>query len=166
MKLPKIGFKFKMNIGGRLALGFAAVSVVLAAAVQVFKENGIENERLTAEQETNKQKAEEEKKHALMEMADSLEKNVGGGVDALSTSTTPASAVEEQRAATGEISRNVQEAASGTREVSSNIAGVSEAARDTGSAAEEMKNAAGGLSEQSALLRKEVESFLKDIRTA
>jgi len=33
MKFPNISFKFKMNIGGRLALGFAAVAVVLAVAV-------------------------------------------------------------------------------------------------------------------------------------
>ncbi len=40
MKLPKIGLKFKMNIGGRLALGFAAVSVVLAAAVGITPVQG------------------------------------------------------------------------------------------------------------------------------
>ncbi|MBT6828405.1 MAG: hypothetical protein HOA58_02705, partial [Rhodospirillaceae bacterium] len=43
MKFPTIGFRFKMNIGGRLALGFAAVSVVLAVAVGItlFKVNSI-----------------------------------------------------------------------------------------------------------------------------
>jgi methyl-accepting chemotaxis protein len=60
----------------------------------------------------------------------------------------------------------VQEAATGTQEVSSNIGGVGQAAQETGSAAEQMKTAAGGLSEQPALPRKEVESFLKDIRAA
>ncbi|MBT6828826.1 MAG: methyl-accepting chemotaxis protein, partial [Rhodospirillaceae bacterium] len=81
-------------------------------------------------------------------------------------STTIASAVEEQRAATGEISRNVQEAATGTQEVSSNISGVHEAAQETGSAAVQVKNAATELSQQSILLRQEVETFLKEIRAA
>ena len=46
-----------------------------------------------------------------------------------------ASAVEQQSAATQEISRNVHEAARGPQEVSSNIAGVKQAATDTGAAA-------------------------------
>ena len=81
-------------------------------------------------------------------------------------STTVASAVEEQRAATGEISRNVQEAATGTQEVTSNISGVHEAAQETGSAAVQVKNAATELSQQSVVLRQEVETFLKEIRAA
>jgi methyl-accepting chemotaxis protein len=81
-------------------------------------------------------------------------------------STTVASAVEEQRAATGEISRNVQQAAIGTQEASSNSTGVNDAAQETGAAAVQMKNAAGELSQQSTALRQEVETFLKDIRAA
>ena len=49
--------------------------------------------------------------------------------------TTIASAVEEQGAATKEISRNVQQAAPGTNDVSSNIAGVTQAAGETGQSA-------------------------------
>jgi len=43
VKLPISGFSFKMNIGGRLALGFAALAVILAIAVGVtlFKVNSI-----------------------------------------------------------------------------------------------------------------------------
>jgi methyl-accepting chemotaxis protein len=92
---------------------------------------------------------------------------IGGMIGEISEiSTTIASAVEEQRAATGEISRNVQQAATGTQEVTSNITGVSDAAQQTGAAAEQMKAAAGQLSEQSSALRHEVETFLKDIRAA
>ncbi len=82
------------------------------------------------------------------------------------TSTSVASAVEEQRAATGEISRNVQEAATGTQEVSSSITGVNEAAQQTGSAAEQMTNAASQLSGQADRLGREVEKFLSDVRAA
>ncbi len=43
MKTPKINLNFKMNIGGRLALGFLAISIVLAAAVGItlFKTENI-----------------------------------------------------------------------------------------------------------------------------
>lgn len=48
--------------------------------------------------------------------------------------STIASAVEEQGAATQEISRNVQQAAGGTQQVSANIADVERGASETGSA--------------------------------
>ncbi len=77
-----------------------------------------------------------------------------------------AAAVEEQGAATQEISRNVQEAASGTQEVNSNIAGVTQAATQTGTSANEVLQAAGELSQQSEVLRTEVDSFIQKVRAA
>ncbi|HVM85858.1 MAG TPA: MCP four helix bundle domain-containing protein [Candidatus Binatia bacterium] len=81
-------------------------------------------------------------------------------------STAIASAVEEQGAATQEISRNVQQAAQGTTEVSSNITGVTEAARQTGSAAANVLGSAGELSQNGALLQKQVDEFLRTVRAA
>ena len=80
--------------------------------------------------------------------------------------TTIASAVEEQGAATQEIARNVEQAAAGTQEVSSNIGGVNQAASDTGAAATQIQSAAGELSQQSELLRTEVDKFLVNVRAA
>jgi methyl-accepting chemotaxis protein len=77
-----------------------------------------------------------------------------------------ASAVEEQGAATREIARNIQQAASGTQEVSTNITGVTQAAGDTGHAATQMLSATGELAKQSETLRAEVDSFLRDIKSA
>jgi methyl-accepting chemotaxis protein len=79
-------------------------------------------------------------------------------------STAIASAVEEQGAATQEISRNVQQAAAGTQEVASNITGVSEAASQTGSAAGQVLDSAGELARNGALLKTRVESFLHAVR--
>jgi methyl-accepting chemotaxis protein len=75
-----------------------------------------------------------------------------------------ASAVEEQGAATREIARNIQQAATGTQEVSSNITGVTQAAGDTGHAAGQMLSATSELAKQSETLRREVDSFLTDIK--
>lgn len=75
-----------------------------------------------------------------------------------------ASAVEEQGAATGEIARNVQEAAEGTRQVTENIAGVTQASVETGRMSNEVLTASNELSEQAALLRREVDKFLSNVR--
>jgi methyl-accepting chemotaxis protein len=77
-----------------------------------------------------------------------------------------AAAVEQQGAATQEISRNVQEASSGTQEVSSNIAGVNTAASETGRAAKEVLEAAGQLNQQADTLKLEVAKFLNEVRAA
>ncbi|HEY9163229.1 MAG TPA: methyl-accepting chemotaxis protein [Magnetovibrio sp.] len=78
--------------------------------------------------------------------------------------STIAAAVEEQGAATQEIARNVEQAAAGTNEVSSNITGVNQAAADTGHSAGELLSAATELSQQSEMLRSEVNTFLDNIR--
>jgi methyl-accepting chemotaxis protein len=75
-------------------------------------------------------------------------------------------AVEEQTAATQEITRNVQQAASGTQEVSRNIDGVSKAVEKSGSTATEVLAAADDLAEQSQALRREVDQFLITVRAA
>lgn len=77
-----------------------------------------------------------------------------------------AAAVEEQGAATGEISRNAQEAASGTEQVDRNIAEVSKASVETGNAANDVLDASRGLSQQTELLRNEVDKFLTAVKAA
>ena len=81
-------------------------------------------------------------------------------------STTIASAVEEQGAATQEIARNVQEASAGTQQVSANINGVSDAATETGRSSSQLLDAAGELARQSDTLRGEVEGFLEYLKSA
>ena len=77
-----------------------------------------------------------------------------------------ASAVEQQSAATQEISRNVHEAARGTQEVSSNIAGMKQAATDTGAAAGQLLGAAQQVSRQAEELSGEVGHFIADVKAA
>ncbi len=81
-------------------------------------------------------------------------------------SSSIASAVEEQSAATREITRNVQEAAGGTRDVSRNIASVSEAVDGAGAIAGQFKHSADALVEQANALRGEVDEFLAGLRAA
>jgi methyl-accepting chemotaxis protein len=77
-----------------------------------------------------------------------------------------AAAVEEQGAATQEISRNVQEAARGTTEVANNIANVNRGASETGSASSQVLHSARSLSSESAQLRTQVQGFVDTVRAA
>ena len=74
--------------------------------------------------------------------------------------------VEEQGAATQEISRNVQQAAQGTMQVSSNITDVQRGATETGSASTQVLSAARMLSGDSTRLKSEVSKFLTNVRAA
>ena len=82
------------------------------------------------------------------------------------TAATIAAAVEQQGAATQEISRNIAQAAAGTSEVSSNIAGVTHAASETGTAASQVLSSAGELSRNGERMKQEVETFLHGVRAA
>ena len=80
--------------------------------------------------------------------------------------TAVATAVEEQSASTQEITRNVHQAAAGTQDVSKNVAGTLEGAEASGTAASQVLSAAGDLSQQSEVLRGEVEKFVSSLRVA
>ncbi|MDQ0390355.1 methyl-accepting chemotaxis protein [Labrys monachus] len=77
-----------------------------------------------------------------------------------------AGAVEQQGAATAEIARNCQQAATGTHQVTQNISGVGQAAEMTGAASTQLMTLSTGLSSQAADLRKVVETFVKDFAAA
>jgi methyl-accepting chemotaxis protein len=83
-----------------------------------------------------------------------------------SISDMVAGAVEQQRAMTQEIARNIREAASGTEEVAENIGTVTSTANETGSSAALVLDSATELARQSELMRSEVNSFLATIRAA
>ena len=72
--------------------------------------------------------------------------------------------MEQQSAATAEISRNVQEAATGTRDVSENIATVTRSATETGEAASKVLENSGQLSEQAEIMGVEVDKFLDEVK--
>jgi methyl-accepting chemotaxis protein len=79
---------------------------------------------------------------------------------------TIAAAVEEQGAATQEISRNVQEAAHGTAHVARNIVDVNHGAAETGSASAQVLASAKALAGEGNKLKVEVDKFLHTVRAA
>jgi methyl-accepting chemotaxis protein len=94
-------------------------------------------------------------------------KRIGGTIGEVSqVATSIASAVEQQGAATQEITRSTQQAARLTKDVLENVSGVTSGADATGSAAQGVKSAAEGLGRQAEQLRHQVDDFLRKIRTA
>ncbi|WP_417827781.1 methyl-accepting chemotaxis protein [Thalassospira sp.] len=78
--------------------------------------------------------------------------------------TAIASAVEEQGAATAEISGNVQQAAAGTNEVSSSIGIVRNTSQETGEAASNVQAGATQLAAEARNLDQQVRNFLDRLR--
>jgi methyl-accepting chemotaxis protein len=73
--------------------------------------------------------------------------------------TTIAAAVEEQTATTGEVVRNVAEAATGGVQISENVAGVAEAAQTTSAGIAQAQSASADLARMSAELQQIVSRF-------
>src|SRR5882757_1414603 len=140
---------------GEAGRGFAVVaSEVKALAEQTAKATGEIGQQITGIQA-----ATQDSVNAI--------KDISGTIGRLSEiSSTIAAAVEEQGAATQEISRNVQQAALGTSEVSSNISNVQRGASETGSASSQVLSAAQSLSVESNRLKLEVGKFLNSVRAA
>jgi methyl-accepting chemotaxis protein len=94
-------------------------------------------------------------------------KRIGQTIGEVSeVSSSIASAVEEQGAATQEITRNTQEASRGTQAVSANIAGVSQGANETGESASKVLAGADDLGAQATKLKAEVDRFLSEVRAS
>ncbi len=92
---------------------------------------------------------------------------IGGTIHEMSEiATAIAAAMEEQRAAAGEITRSAQEAADGTRDVFSNIQEVDQATSETGESAGQVLEASLAVSRQSDELKAAVEQFLTEVRAA
>jgi methyl-accepting chemotaxis protein len=140
---------------GEAGRGFAVVaSEVKALAEQTAKATGEIGLQITGIQA-----ATHDSVGAIKEIGDTI-----GRMSEISSAI--AAAVEQQGAATQEISRNIQHAAQGTSQVSSNITDVQRGASETGAASAQVHSAAKSLSVESNRLKLEVGKFLCSVRAA
>jgi methyl-accepting chemotaxis protein len=140
---------------GEAGRGFAVVaSEVKALAEQTAKATGEIGQHIGAIQT-----ATQDSVGAIREIGDTIARMS-------EISSTIAAAVEEQGAATQEISRNIQHAAQGTSDVSANIGEVQRGAGETGAASAQVHSAAQSLSQESNRLKSEVARFLDSVRAA
>ncbi|MCK7612290.1 methyl-accepting chemotaxis protein [Roseibium sediminicola] len=135
----------------------------MARAVEVFKTNAIRTRELEAEQREQSERAEAEKKRAMMELADSFENSVGRIVEAVSTSSakleenagsmsTTAEQTQQQSstvaAAAEQASANVQTVASAAEELSSTVTEISRQVQQSSQVAESASSEAQRTNDQ------------------
>ena len=138
---------------GEAGKGFAVVA-------NEVKELARQTARATEEIERKIASVQDDATRAVRDIGD-----ISGVIGTINQiSGTIAAAVEEQNAATGEISRNVTEAAHGTADVTLNIAGVTVAAGESGHTAETLNGSAAALNAEAVRLGGAVESFLGKLR--
>lgn len=135
----------------RLAAGDLAVKIPaegrqdeigkMANAVRVFKENAVDRQRLTEEQEVTKARVEREKVELMNSLADDFETNIGGLISGVSNAVAALEETARNMALTAEqtkekstsvarsaeqTSANVLTVASATEELSSSVAEISQ----------------------------------------
>ena len=116
----------------------------MAQAVQVFKENAIRVKQMEAEQVEAEQRAEEEKRQLMNDMADDFEASVGGVVQSVSSASTELQSSAEAMSTTSEeTSTQSTTVAAASEEASTNVQTVA-------AAAEELASSVGEISRQVA----------------
>ncbi|MDQ2103120.1 methyl-accepting chemotaxis protein [Azospirillum isscasi] len=111
----------------------------MAAAVQVFREAGLENERLRAEQERARETGEEERRQALASMADTVERETRAAVERVARHAGEmASNAEAMAASAGMVSDNSQNVAAAASQALANAQTVAAAANELSSSIREI----------------------------
>ncbi len=113
----------------------------MAAAVQVFKDNMIETERMRTEQEETEKRTEAERRQMMLDLAAKFEVSVGGVVEGVASAATELQSTAQSMAATSEetsrqstavaaaseqATQNVQTVAAATEELSASVREISQ----------------------------------------
>ena len=146
----------------------------MAAAVQVFKDNALEMERLQAENEAQSRRAEQERRELMGSTADDFEREVGSVVTAVNAAATEmhstassmsSIAVETSSqatvvaAASEEASANVQTVAAATEELATSIREITGQVAQSSEITGDALNRSGGALNQIRTLSEEVEQI-------
>ena len=123
----------------------------MARAVQVFKDNMIETERLRGEQEEQKRRTEQQQRQAMREMADSFEAAVGDIVSEVSSQADELQATAQSMSATAEeTERQSATVAAASEQAASNVQTVASAAEELSSSIAEISRQVATSSEMTA----------------
>ncbi len=151
----------------------------IVAALEIFKENALQMEKLKAEQEEKDRIAAEEKRKAMHQMADSFEASVKSAVSQVASSATQmqagaesvtqiaedtkkrsnivVGASSEAAQTSAQVAAAAEELTASIKEISSQTQRSSQIANDAASKAEYAKNAINLLSEKSASVAQIIE---------
>jgi methyl-accepting chemotaxis protein len=94
----------------------------MARAVQVFKDNAVEKRRLEGEQKESRQRAAQEKRQGMLEMAERFERQVKEVVEGVSSAANEMQATAQQMSTTAEeTSRRSANVATASEEAAANV---------------------------------------------
>lgn len=111
----------------------------MAKAVAVFKDSAKEQVRLRAEQAELESRSAQEKRQAMLDLADRFEKNVKGVVDSVASSSNDMrSAAETLSSVAGQTQQKTEAATAASEQASSNVATLSAAAEELSSSIQEI----------------------------
>jgi len=103
----------------------------MASSLDIFKENMIANERMRAEREEQKRRAEAEQKSALRSLADRFQSQVGGVIDAVSAAAAQLQSASSHMSSTAlDTSAKATKVAGAADNASSNVATVASASEE------------------------------------
>jgi methyl-accepting chemotaxis protein len=120
----------------------------MSRAVQVFKDNALEMDRMQAEQEEAKQRAEEERRQAVLDMADNFEASVKGVVELVSSASTEMEATAQSMTSTAETaSDRATVVASASELASANVQTVAAASEEMAASVVEITTQVAGSAE-------------------
>ena len=107
---------------------------LMAATVQVFKEQAIEKAQLEDEQDKAKQRAEQDKREMMTRLADGFESSVGGIVQAVSSAAREMqSTAQSMSSVSDDANRQSANVAAAALEAAANVETVASAAKQLGS---------------------------------
>ncbi|MCW5699878.1 MAG: MCP four helix bundle domain-containing protein, partial [Rhodospirillales bacterium] len=122
----------------------------MAHAVQIFKENAQETERLKQEQAESERRAQEERRQALLDLADRLEARVKGVVTSVASAATELQATSQQLAASSEeTSRQSLAVSSAAEQTSANVQTVAAASEELSTSIKEITSQIHGTASKS-----------------
>ena len=179
LPVVRITGAMKKLAAGDLDVGIPAIGQKdevgeMALAVQVFKDNAVENRKLQAEQREAEERAEQEKRAAMNKLADDFDSSVGNIVATVTTSANEMQSTAESMssiaeetssqsttvaAAAEQASTNVQTVASATEELSSSIVEISRQVQRQSEIAAQASDAAGQSRQQVGELAEQAQSI-------
>ena len=137
----------------------------MAAAVQVFKDNAIEMERLNAQQEQEKNRVEQEKKSAMQKLANDFDARTASVIMALSEASqnmqVTAGQMTKASEQTSDISSTVAAAAT---EADANVQTVAAATEELSASAQEIAQQIGMVANMSSSAARQAESTSTEVR--
>jgi len=138
----------------------------MARAVEVFKTNAVEKERLETENAEHRDRSEAEKREAMNALADGFEREVMGIVQAVSSSSKEMRSTAEATSATAEeASRQANAVAAASEEATANVQTVAAAAEEMSSSITEIARQVTKSSEMTNAATTEAERTNETVRS-